>query len=212
MDTGGSYDPINDNWVDTTTIESPGDDRKGVSNIWTGSEMIIWGGFNNSYLNSGKKYSIDLDSWSDTTIVAIPRELHTAIWSGNEMIIWGGADSGTNSSDDSINSGAKYNPTTDSWAPTSMINAPSARRLHSAIWTGSEMIVWGGFGTRIDNMNYQKSGGRYDPLLDTWVATTNTNAPTGRYQHSAIWTGTDMIVWGGWDGDNDVNLKLWRTI
>ncbi len=23
------------------------------------------------------------------------------------------------------------------------------------------------------------------------------NAPDGRYQHTAVWTGNDMIVWGG---------------
>ena len=32
----------------------------------------------------------------------------------------------------------------DAWAATSTTNAPSARQLYTAIWTGSEMIVWGG--------------------------------------------------------------------
>ena len=27
---------------------------------------------------------------------------------------------------------------------TSMTNAPAARSVHTAVWTGSEMIVWGG--------------------------------------------------------------------
>ena len=31
----------------------------------------------------------------------------------------------------------------DTWATTS-INAPAGRSLHTAVWTGSEMIVWGG--------------------------------------------------------------------
>src|SRR5262245_14154693 len=34
----------------------------------------------------------------------------------------------------------------DTWAPTSLTNAPSARGGHTAVWTGSEMIVWGGGG------------------------------------------------------------------
>ena len=34
--------------------------------------------------------------------------------------------------------------TDDSWTATSMTNAPAARNRHTAIWTGSEMIVWGG--------------------------------------------------------------------
>ena len=34
----------------------------------------------------------------------------------------------------------------DTWTPTSTTNAPTARNQHSAVWTGSEMIVWGGGG------------------------------------------------------------------
>ncbi len=32
----------------------------------------------------------------------------------------------------------------DAWAATSTVNAPSAREGHTAVWTGSEMIIWGG--------------------------------------------------------------------
>ena len=32
----------------------------------------------------------------------------------------------------------------DTWTPTSTANAPTARSFHTAIWTGSEMIIWGG--------------------------------------------------------------------
>ena len=38
------------------------------------------------------------------------------------------------------------------------------------------------------------SGGCTD---DTWTATSTTNAPTGRCGHTAVWTGSEMIVWGG---------------
>jgi len=34
--------------------------------------------------------------------------------------------------------------TDDTWTTTSVINAPWARIEHTAIWTGSEMIMWGG--------------------------------------------------------------------
>ncbi len=34
---------------------------------------------------------------------------------------------------------------------------------------------------------------------DTWTATSTTNAPTGRSGHTAVWTGSEMIVWGGID-------------
>ena len=41
------------------------------------------------------------------------------------------------------------------------------------------------------------SGGRYYPDINLWVATSTTNAPSGRFAHTAVWTGSEMIVWGG---------------
>ena len=35
---------------------------------------------------------------------------------------------------------------------------------------------------------------------DTWTATSTTSAPDGRYDHTAVWTGSEMIVWGGHNG------------
>ena len=34
--------------------------------------------------------------------------------------------------------------TDDTWTAASTANAPEGRDLHTAVWTGSEMIVWGG--------------------------------------------------------------------
>ena len=83
--------------------------------------------------------------------------------------------------------------TDDTWTPTTTTNAPSPRGYHTAVWTGTEMIVWGGF----DGTNYLNTGGRYDPVTDTWTATSTTNAPDARRYHTAVWTGTEMFVWGG---------------
>jgi hypothetical protein len=29
-----------------------------------------------------------------------------------------------------------------------------------------------------------------------------TNAPAARMNHTAVWTGTEMLIWGGYDGAN----------
>jgi N-acetylneuraminic acid mutarotase len=86
--------------------------------------------------------------------------------------------------------------TDDTWTPTTLTNAPSARFYHTAVWTGSEMIVWGG-GDVNSSFN---SGGRYNPSTDSWTATSTTNAPSARQGHTAVWTGSEMIVWGGYNG------------
>jgi hypothetical protein len=46
-------------------------------------------------------------------------------------------------------------------------------------------------------------GGLYTPGGNKWTATTTSGAPTGRYYHTAVWTGSEMIVWGGSSSGGD---------
>jgi uncharacterized protein YggT (Ycf19 family) len=61
------------------------------------------------------------------------------------------------------------------------------------------MIVWGGGYVDPDNFVFVPfdTGGRYNPGTDNWTPTTLTSAPDARYAHTAVWTGNEMIVWGG---------------
>ena len=95
--------------------------------------------------------------------------------------------------------------TDDTWTATTTANAPDGRSGHTAVWTGSEMIVWGGHSFGVIP-HYLNTGGRYNPSTDSWTATsTGTNVPDGRDYHTAVWTGSEMIVWGGWNGPNVFN-------
>ncbi len=60
--------------------------------------------------------------------------------------------------------------TNDTWTPTSTPNAPAGRRSHTAVWTGSEMIVWGGY-FYDGSLHWLNTGGRYNPSTDSWTAT-----------------------------------------
>jgi Kelch motif len=91
----------------------------------------------------------------------------------------------------------------DTWTATSTTNAPTARARHTSVWTGSEMIVWGGFNSNNTPLN---TGGRYNPGTDSWTVTSTTNAPTARGLHTAVWTGSEMIVWGG-QGTGTINFN-----
>ena len=114
------------------------------------------------------------------------------------MIVWGGcADADCAQV---LLSGGRYNPATDSWTPTSTNNAPSARAGATAVWTESEMIIWGGYNG--DGLN---TGGRYNPVTDSWTAINTTNAPSARYAHTAVWTDSEMIIWGGTTNTNIFN-------
>src|SRR6266705_2200121 len=82
----------------------------------------------------------------------------------------------------------------DIWTATSTASAPVGRRFHTAVWTGSEMIVRGGQDQSLNPLN---TGARYNPSTDSWSAVSTVNAPAGRSRHTIVWTGSEMIVWGG---------------
>lgn len=123
------------------------------------------------------------------------RSSAVSVWTGTEWIVWGGllADGTTRT-----NTGARYNPATNTWTTMSTTNAPAARSGHAAAWTGSEMWVFGG---RVGGSpgSLTNTGGVYNPTTDTWTVLPATNAPTAREGHTATWFGTGMLVFGGTD-------------
>ena len=208
VNSGGLYDPLTDSWTATDTSTAPVN-RMNHTAVWTGSQMIVWAGCSvgsqgdnqcNIQRNDGGVYDPSTDSWQAMSTAAAPdaREYHRAVWAGDVMVIWGGYNLSA------TNTGGRYDPVSNTWQPTSMAGAPAARANHSMVWTGSEAIVWGGCNISlcIPGYSYFNTGGRYDPETDTWSATDTSSAPEARSDQSAIWTGTEMIVWGGHNSTN----------
>jgi N-acetylneuraminic acid mutarotase len=52
---------------------------------------------------------------------------------------------------------------------------------------------------------YFNDGARYDPVLDTWTPLVSGGAPSPRTKHTAIWDGSEVLVWGGYDGSSFLN-------
>ena len=199
---GGKYNPGTDKWTLTSPVNAP-EGRNFHTGVWTGSEMIVWGGASDggSVLNTGGRYNPSTNTWTNTSVTNAPegRIDHTAVWTGSEMIVWGGAYDGVHC----LNTGGRYDPATDNWTSSSIANAPEARQYQAAVWTGTEMIVWGGLNDYTGP--YIGSGGRYNPLTDGWTATSGTNAPSARTFHTGVWTGTEMVIWGGQNQDGNLN-------
>jgi hypothetical protein len=117
------------------------------------------------------------------------------------MIVWGGAADYPQP----LNTGGRYDPATDTWTATSTTGTPWAVARPRAVWTGAEMIVWGGECDETDITCHTDSyqGGRYNPATDSWTLTTLDGVPEARSFHTAVWTGDAMIVYGGiatWSG------------
>ncbi len=207
FNTGGRYDPATDTWgaVTSTTGNVPSV-RDHHTAVWTGTEMIVWGGssYGGSLLDTGGRYNPATDTWDAPTSVSFGTPLarygHTAVWTGTEMIVWGGYSGGG-----WLNSGGRYNPSTDTWGAATAISAstPAARVGHVAVWTGSNMVIWGG----VNNNGVLDTGGRYDPATNSWGAATASSGVVmgGRENATAVWTGTQMIVWGGSSGNSYQN-------
>lgn len=171
---------------------------------WTGNALLVWSGrttiaqtcdFDPSDETPlGGIWSAVTGTWSpiaQTSQTPGPRMMASAVWSGNELLVFGGCryyEAGQAG-------GARYDPSTESWAAMNTVGAPSARAQHSAVWTGDRMIVWGG---HTGNNNVPLADGAvYDPAADSWTPMAVTGAPAARHQHTALWTGTEMIIWGG---------------
>jgi N-acetylneuraminic acid mutarotase len=92
--------------------------------------------------------------------------------------------------------------TLDTWLPVSADGAPSPRDFPTAVWTGDEVIVWGGMGCS----GPCGDGARYDPVADTWTRLPDKDAPRARHRHQAVWTGTEMLIWGGYGSNETVQM------
>jgi N-acetylneuraminic acid mutarotase len=183
--------------------------------------MIVWGGNSAEMsleptLGTGGMYDPLSNAWSPVASAGAPtaREFASAVWTGSRMIVWGGLKFNEMAPPSVFNNGGIFDPLTNSWKPVATLGAPSARYGHSAVWTGSEMIVWGGNSKPflfagpngfdgaapeavVGDPGPVNDGGIYDPVANAWRAISKLNAPSPRADHTAIWTGNLLIVWGG---------------
>ena len=199
---GGRYNPVTDSWM--AVSGGGGAARSGHTAVWTGNEMIVWGGVGSGGLpvSGGWRMRPASGTWAAMTGVGAPgvRLDHTVVWTGEMMIVWGGRTAGGAA----LGDGARYLAADDYWMAASSFGAPGGRSRHTAVWTGSEMIVWGGAGGSSDFSD----GGRYNPTSNSWMgvrpdgaaAVTVVGAPTARSLHVAVWTGREMMIWGGVSG------------
>lgn len=202
------YTPTNPfyEWTSSVNQTSVPNGRVWQSTSLVNNKMMVFGGYNPSnfapYYNTGGLLDLATNTWSPTSLTNAPspRGLHTAITAGSKVIIWGGRFQSA-SADNFLSDGRIYDEPTNTWATISGTNAPLGRQDHTAIWTGSKMIIWGGNTAPVAG-NLTNTGAIYDLATDSWTTMSTTNAPIGRYGHSAIWTGNKMIVWGGFPNNS----------
>jgi N-acetylneuraminic acid mutarotase len=167
--------------------------------------MLVWGGAAagmggiRQVTNTGASYDPVSNTWEDIPATeAKAREGHTAVWTGAEMIILGGYEV---TSSDVSSEVSVYVPASHggAWTLTKRAESVAIRDGHTAVWTGSEMLVFGGKFIGI-NARYRtqfNAVNAFNPADGSWRVVESDSAPANRTRHTAVWTGSSMIVWGG---------------
>ncbi len=216
----GRYNLTAGTWTAVSANNAPAK-RSGHVAVWNGGRMVVFGGLNSTGLlglsDSGGVYDPVADAWTALPSAGLPepRRFATAVWTGTAMTIWGGmGDAGELATGARLACDANGLPT--AWTAMSTVGAPSARTGHSAVWTGSKLIIWGGQsgGANLGD------GAIYDPAGNTWTPLPATGAPSSRSYHVAVWSGSEMLLFSGEDASGtlptgsayDPLRNRWRTL
>jgi hypothetical protein len=222
----------------------------GGAGVWTGKELVVWGGRKAGWkahergddvkpapTNQGWRYDPGTDASKPISDRGAPaaRDGAVAVWTGKEMFVWGGAattqlKAQVNVNDPSklpvlgpsLGSGGLYNPAADTWraVPTPPKAQANGRMWATGVWTGSEVVIWGGMvigpGVR-DGVQFEwhetTEGLAFDPKKQTWRTLASKGAPPSKRGQIAVWTGTEVLVLGpdvvaGYNPTKDT----WRTL
>ncbi|MGH9280660.1 MAG: hypothetical protein ACRD12_21525 [Acidimicrobiales bacterium] len=177
---------------------------------WTGREMLVWGGdscegaCDPAALRThadGAAYDPLADRWRSLPVSPLsPRFGSLVAWTEREVVIWGGS-----AGDDFLADGAAYDPDTNSWrllAPSPLTARfgvpPGTVAQVPGVWTGKELLVWGQGAGVEDPEPALPQGAGYEPGADIWRLLPT--APALPRIVDPVWTGKEMVVWGGQSG------------
>jgi hypothetical protein len=193
--TGEAFTPATNTWRPIPAAPLTGRFAPGV---WTGHELIVVGGSGPEMagaLADAAAYNPDTRTWRLLPPMPAPRTHATATWTGTEVIVVGGQGPAGYTGPGYAEAVA-YHPTTNTWR---QLPSMGIRRYdHAAVWTGRQLLVWGGessYDLGTDRSVAPPHGVAYDPATNRWSAMPK--APlSARTPSVALWTGTEMIIWG----------------
>jgi hypothetical protein len=183
----GSHDEQpTDGW---TQLPLPPETREGAAHVWTGSDLIAWGGCAADVLDDcdptadGFAFDPATQTWAKLFEAPIASSEAVGAWTGEEAVF-------LRFRDDRPLDGAAYDPSAESWhrIPAAPIHGEYGA---AEVWTGSELVVFGG-GER--NEPSAANGAAYDPGANAWRSIPH--APVGLNATNGMWTGREVLVFG----------------
>lgn len=165
--------------------------RGGTSVVWTGEEMIVWGGCEaeqcQTRFSDGAAFNPDTDEWR--MIAESPLDGLwdlPAVWTGTEMLVIRGMNA------------AAYSPDSDSWRllpdPPFQVSfrrpdGSGGRDYAGAVWVDDRYVVWQPSSDQV---------AAYEAETDSWVdlPSTGLDVDLGVLR----WNGTDLVALGSLTG------------
>ncbi len=197
---GASYDPVSRVWE--LLPVAPIEGRTLPASVWTGSEMLVWGGGDNGNSQSdGAAYDPSTKTWRVLSAHSLSHTIRpAAVWTGTEMVVLEGVNGGP--------SGAAYNPATDTWRTIATPPGRSIAPYPHMVWTGDRLIAELGGGP-LD----QPIIAVYDPTADSWQTIESTRIPSN-YAPALVWTGSELFELGPADTSHAWNptSRVWRPL
>jgi len=162
--------------------------RLAQASVWTGTELLIWGGMPDSQglteAGDGAAYDPATRAWTPMPASPLsPRNTAFAVWTRTRALFWGGG----NGSAVPLTDGASYDPASRTWAmlPAAPLR-PDAEGRQAIVWTGTQMTV------------IQPEGGAaFNPAASSWTTVPALPQAAG-WQPFAIgaeWAGSAVITW-----------------
>jgi hypothetical protein len=190
---GGGDEPAPSGW--RRGAPGPLLHRDRAAQVWTGTELVIWGGDPDG--DSGAAYDPVADRWRRIAPAPIPARCGaTTAWTGREMLVWGqacqlspGPSPGRSRY---ATTGAAYEPGTDRWRvlPDGPVEAGS---ILTSVWTGPKV------GGPVDDGQWillqpTSPTVSFAPVRKQW----RTLPPVPRPYAALVaqWTGTEVVVLG----------------
>ena len=189
----------------STMSPAPITARGDAAIVWTGRELIVWGGSAGSHgaqlHGDGAAYDPSTNSWRMLPPAPLPPTADaSAIWTGSEMVVFGGYDDESLGAFQVTNAAAAYDPSTNRWR--TLPPAPLSPRAGAiALWTGKNVIVLGGQpAVTTSSLQSYGDGAAYSPTTDTWQ---HIAAPIPPHGHQLDWQTAAQA------GDEVLAFSLW---
>jgi hypothetical protein len=190
---GAAYTPSTDTW--SRLPAGPLAGRQHTTGAWTGGELVVVGGStaDAKVFADAAAYNPATRSWRRLPNLPEPRTGATVTWNGRELLVVGGHGQSSDRAQPYAD-GVAYSPASNRWRRLPAMD--TGRIGHTAVCTGSQLLVWGGQNRSGDAWTAPARGLAYDRAADRWSPLPKSPL-RGRIGHVAVWTGSQMLVWGG---------------